>query len=202
MSLEELISNYGYPVIGIGTFLEGETILVLGGFVSHRGYLELPWVIMAAFIGTLLGDQLYFYIGRKKGRSLLEKRPKWKAKSDKVLGMLEKHQILLILSFRFLYGLRTVTPFLVGASNVAPLRYLFFNSVGALLWASVIGTLGYLFGHALETIIGDIKKYEILVLGILAGFGALVWLIYFVKTGRYRNTQVKYKAANEKREEK
>jgi len=48
MSLEELISTYGYAAIGIGTFLEGETILILVGFAAHRGYLELPWVIVFA----------------------------------------------------------------------------------------------------------------------------------------------------------
>ena len=177
MSLEELISTYGYPAIGIGTFLEGETILILGGFVAHRGYLELPWVIVSAFFGTLLGDQLYFYIGRTKGKSVLEKRPKWKAKSGKVFDMLDKHQILLILGFRFLYGLRTVTPFLIGASRIAPIRFLIFNIIGASLWAVVIGTLGYLFGHALEVIIGDIKKYEFIVLAIVAGVGVIIWLL-------------------------
>ena len=40
--LESLIDTYGYLTILIGTFLEGETILVLGGFAAHRGYLHLP----------------------------------------------------------------------------------------------------------------------------------------------------------------
>ena len=58
MSLQQLITDYGYLAILMGTFLEGETILILGGFASHRGYLELPWVVVSAFIGTLAGDQL------------------------------------------------------------------------------------------------------------------------------------------------
>lgn len=181
MSLEELISAYGYAAIGIGTFLEGETILVLGGFAAHRGYLELPWVIMSAFIGTLFGDQLYYYIGRTKGKSLLEKRPSWKAKSEKVFYLLDKHQILLVLGFRFLYGLRIVTPFLIGATNIAPTRFLILNILGASLWAIVIGIMGYLFGHALEIIIGDIKRYELLVFAILAIAGLLLWLMHFRK---------------------
>lgn len=60
MTFEELISTYGYVAVGIGTFQEGETILILGGFASHRGYLELPWVIACAFLGTLFGDRFYF----------------------------------------------------------------------------------------------------------------------------------------------
>ena len=178
MSLEELISTYGYTAVGVGTFLEGETILILGGFAAHRGYLELPWVIVCAFFGTLFGDQLFFYIGRTKGKSALEKRPHWKTKSEKVFRLLDRHQILLILGFRFLYGLRTVTPFIIGASKIAPTRFLILNILGASLWAIIIGTMGYLFGHTLEIIIGDIKQYELLAFSMLAGIGMISWLIH------------------------
>jgi len=60
MTLESIVDTYGYVAVLLGTFLEGETILVLGGFAAHRGYLALPWVIVAAFFGSLCGDQLFF----------------------------------------------------------------------------------------------------------------------------------------------
>ena len=71
MSPQQLITDYGYAAVAIGTFLEGETILALGGFAAHRGYLSLPWVVVCGFVGNLLGDQLYYYIGRWKGDALL-----------------------------------------------------------------------------------------------------------------------------------
>ena len=64
MSLTSLIEDYGYLALLIGTFLEGETILVLAGFAAQRGHLEIEWVIVVAFIGSFSGDQLFFYIGR------------------------------------------------------------------------------------------------------------------------------------------
>ncbi len=130
---------------------------------------------MCAFLGTLFGDQLYFDIGRTKGEALLAKRPGWKSKSAKVLSLLENHQVWLILGFRFLYGLRTVTPFLIGASRIAPARFLILNMIGASIWAVLIGTLGYLFGQTLELMIGEIVHYELLVFAVLAGVGAIVW---------------------------
>lgn len=181
MTLEQLVSTYGYAAIGIGTFLEGETILILGGFAAHRGYLELPWVILSAFLGTLIGDQLYFYIGRFKGRGLLEKRPRWKSRSEKVFRLLHTHQIWLILGFRFLYGLRTITPFIVGSSGISPLRFLLLSTIGALIWSIVIGVLGFLFGQTLEVLIGDIKRFELEVFAVLAIVGAAVWLAYWLK---------------------
>lgn len=173
--LEQLLSTYGYLAIAIGTFLEGETILVLGGFAAHRGYLDLNWVITWAFLGTLLGDQLYYFIGRHKGKGVLEKRPGWKSKSEKVFRMLEQHQIKLMLGFRFFYGLRTVTPFLIGASNITPQRFLVWNIAGAAIWAVTVGVLGYLFGHTLEIIIEDIKHYELQAFLIIVAAGFILW---------------------------
>jgi membrane protein DedA with SNARE-associated domain len=184
MSLAELISTYGYAAIGIGTFLEGETILILGGLAAHRGYLELPWVIVCAFLGTLFGDQLFFYLGRIKGKEFLENRPHWKTKSDKVFTLLDRHQVWVILGFRFIYGLRTVTPFIIGASRVSPLRFLILNIIGAAVWASVVGTLGYLLGNTVELLMGNIKKYELLLCAILAGVGVSIWLVKWYKKTR------------------
>jgi membrane protein DedA with SNARE-associated domain len=180
MTLEDLISTYGYAAITIGTFLEGETILILGGLAAYRGYLKLPWVLVSAFLGTLLGDQLYFYIGRAKGQSILEKRRNWKSKSEKVFSLLNKHQVLLILGFRFLYGLRTVTPIVLGASRIAPVRFLILNILGAFTWTIVIGVMGYMFGHTLEVIIGDVKRYELWLFIGLAALGVIIRAAYLL----------------------
>lgn len=190
MALENLVSTYGYAGIVIGSLLEGETILILGGFAAHRGYLELPWVITCAFFATLFSDQFFYYLGRIKGRSVIERRPSWKAKSEKVFYLLHKHQVLLILGFRFLYGLRTVTPFVIGASNIPPIRYLVLNILGALIWAVTIGSLGYLFGQTLEIIIGDIKRYESLIFVMLAIAGIAFWLIQTRKKRKDKNRSV------------
>jgi len=181
MPVETLISTYGYAAILVGTFFEGETVLVLGGFAAHRGYLELTWVIVSGFLGTLCGDQLYFYLGRAQGTKVLEKRPYWRAKSTRVFSMLHEHRLLIILTFRFLFGLRTVTPFILGASGISPLLFLFLNFVGALLWAVSVGVSGYLFGHVFESIIGDVEKYELLVFVALSIVGASAWVIHWLR---------------------
>ena len=181
MPAETLISTYGYAAILVGTFFEGETVLVLGGFAAHRGYLELTWVIISGFLGTLCGDQLYFYLGRAQGTKVLEKRPYWRAKSARVFRMLHEHRLLIILTFRFLYGLRTVTPLILGASGINPVLFLFFNVLGALLWAVSVGVSGYLFGHVLESIISHVEKYELLLFAALSIVGASVWVIHWFR---------------------
>ncbi len=176
MNFQSLIEQYGYFAVLIGTFFEGETILVIAGFLAHQGYLKLAGVVAAAFAGAMLGDQLYFYIGRWKGESFIESRPRLRRHSERVGELLRKHQTWLILGFRFMYGLRTVTPFVLGASNVSPRRFFVLNATGALLWALGIGFAGYYFGKALESVLGHLKEYEMLIIGIVTGIAISAWL--------------------------
>jgi membrane protein DedA with SNARE-associated domain len=118
MTLEYLISHYGYVALVIGTFVEGESILIVAGFAVHLGYLKLQCVILTAFAGTMAGDQLYFFLGRVKGEVFLQRQPRWETKVKRVWKLLDRYRTLLILGFRFAYGLRTVIPFAIGLSNI------------------------------------------------------------------------------------
>ena len=189
MNWELIIGSYGYFALLVGTFLEGETILILAGFAAHLGYLNLPWVILVAFLGTLSGDQLFFYLGRRQSRFVLDKHPAWQRRLDRVERLFERYQTLLILGFRFLYGLRTVTPFVLGRSGVARGYFFLLNAVGAMVWSLVVGTGGYLFGSFLKIIIGDIKRYEIETFGIIAIIGGSVWGIYFYRSRRKKSPE-------------
>jgi len=188
MSLESLVQTYGYWALLIGTFFEGETILIIGGFAAHRGYLNLLMVILAAFVGTLAGDQLYFFIGRKKGKSFLDKKPTWKPNIEKVHDYLERYQTLLILGFRFLYGLRTVTPFVIGMSRVKTGNFIILNIIGALVWAVIFGTGGYLFGTVFEALLGNIRHIEIDLIIAITLIGVAVWIVYFIRKKYKKNS--------------
>ncbi len=182
--LESLLTSYGYPILLVGTFLEGETVMVLGGVVAHLGYLSLDWVIACGFCGTLFGDQLYFFLGRRHGKGLLARHPAWLAGMDRVLDKLERHQMLLILGFRFLYGLRTVTPIAIGMSDVSWLRFSLLNLLGAGIWAICFGLAGYYFGQAVEVLVGDIKHYELALMASIIGVGTLLWLVHWYRRRR------------------
>lgn len=175
--LQQLIEQYGYWALFIGTFLEGETILVLAGLAAHRGYLELHWVILVAFVGSMFGDQFFFYLGRIKGRPFIERRPAWAGRIERVRTMLERHQTLIVLGFRFLYGVRTVTPLFIGSTGYDPKRFAILNAAGAALWAAVVGVGAYLLGHGVEKVLSEAKRYELIMLGVvvLIGLGLWVW---------------------------
>lgn len=175
--LQHLILTYGYWVLFLGAFIEGETVLVIAGFAAHQGYLSLPLVIFIAFLGSLLNDQLFFFLGRIKGKSVLEKSPKWHELIKKVHHYMEKYDVLFIFGFRFIYGIRIIVPLILGTSRIKTKKFIFLNTIGAAFWAASVGTLGYLFGATLTFLIGRIRHIELQIFFILLVLGLILWLV-------------------------
>jgi membrane protein DedA with SNARE-associated domain len=199
--LEELIKHHStlaYFVLIVGTFLEGETILILFGVLAAqpRWHIHIPLVILCAFVGSLAGDQLAFFLGRFKGKGFIAKRPAWQARAARVFRLLEKFHTILILGFRFAYGLRNITPFALGMSEVKTQRFVFLNVVGAAIWATVFGMGGFLFGHALQVFLDKSKAVTIKVVLLIAAVALIVWVIRMVCRRRAAQRMAQAQAEN------
>jgi membrane protein DedA with SNARE-associated domain len=186
MNLEYVILHFGYIAVLVGTFFEGEIILILGGFAAHRGYLDLPLVIGAAFLGSLLGDQFYFFLGRYRGRAFLEKHPDWDGRISRFRRLMDRFGTPFMIIFRFLYGLRTVAPFAIGLSDISTVKFMALNALSAAVWAVALGILGYVFGHAMEIVLDDVKKYELVVMAGLVAAAVSVFIIQRLLSKRRR----------------
>jgi membrane protein DedA with SNARE-associated domain len=188
VSLEHLLQIYGYPVLFVATFLEGETALLVAGFLAHRGYLAFPWVVLVAFAGTFSADQFFFYLGRSRGRMYLSRRPAWQAKADRANALLQRYGLPIVVGFRFLYGLRIVTPLVVGMSGFSPIRFVLLNAGGGALWSIVIAFFGYSLGNVLTVFLADFRHYETPVIISILLASAIVWLVYLrCRSGAQRN---------------
>jgi membrane protein DedA with SNARE-associated domain len=183
--IEQLIRDYGYYALFVGTCLEGETIMVLGGIAARQDILHLPWVILLGFFGSLTGDQTIFFVSRRWGRHILARFPWLHARMEKVNRILERHGTWYMISFRFFYGLRNPTPFVIGLSNIPTARFVALNVLGAALWAVTLGPMGYLLGALAEQILTDAKWA---ILGV-AGIGAAIWLVRHLLLRRARRRQ-------------
>lgn len=150
---QELLQTYGYWAILLGTFLEGETIVILAGVLVAGGQMSFEGVSACAFLGSFLSDQLMFSLGKYKGNSILARFPKLDKKREKVSKLLQKYDTFLILGFRFVYGIRNVTPIVLGLSNIRHWRFLVLNLIGALVWAVSFTASGYYFGHVIDNIL-------------------------------------------------
>ncbi|AIR88712.1 DedA family protein [Pseudomonas cremoricolorata] len=182
--LQQFLHDFGYFALFLGTFFEGETILVLAGFLAFRGYMDISLVVVVAFFGSYAGDQLWYFMGRRHGRAILARKPRWQAMGDKALDHIRRHPDIWVLSFRFVYGLRTVMPVAIGLSGYPPRRYLILNGIGAAVWALALGAAAYHFGAILEGLLGNVKRYELWVLGTLLVIGILLWVRRYLRNRR------------------
>jgi len=172
----------------LGTFLEGETVLILGGLAAHRGYLALPWVLVAAFVGTLSGTQTIFHFGRWRGAALLDRRPVLRARVARAQRLMQRHQSGLVLGYRFLFGMRTVLPVLWGMGKLPAGRFLALDLAGAAIWTAVIGSLGWAVGSVAQTLVGKVQRYEFLLFGLIAVAGTGIWLVRMLRARRAART--------------
>src|SRR5262252_2619996 len=183
MDLHDLISTHGYWVVTLGCLAEGETLLVLAGFAASRGDLDIFAVIAIAAVAGFLGDQFFFWLGRRHGSAVLARFPSVAQQSERVFRLIEKYQSWVIVGVRFAYGLRIAGPIIIGTSHVSTRRFALFNAIGAAIWAPLVAGVGYLFGEAANAVIDRLHNIE---LWLLLGLTAIVLLVMLVQRMRAR----------------
>jgi membrane protein DedA with SNARE-associated domain len=180
MSPEALLHKFGYFAVFVGTFLEGETILVMAGFFAERGHLEIFLVMLTAFAGSFCGHVFWFFLGRKKGVLLLDRFPKMKKHFGKGIRMFERYGAPAIFITQWLYGLRITCAVVIGISRISTVKFLIYEAISCIVWAFVIAGAGYYFGRAVERVLGKaahIEKYGLLAL-LLIGIGVFLYHRY------------------------
>jgi len=187
VNIGDLVEQYGYVAVLIGAFLEGESVALLGGFFALRGYLDLPLVMLAAFVGSMCGDQLAFWVGHRwVGR---EPPPRWRSLYDRAQRLLHDHRIKVLLTFRFFYGLRNAIPAAAGAMGIPASFFVWINVVGAAIWSVAVTFAGYSFGFALSRWLPRIERYEHwLAIGVVA-MGMLGVLVHWLARWRRERRQ-------------
>jgi membrane protein DedA with SNARE-associated domain len=156
LTLVERYHEYYYAVVFAWTFLEGETVVIFSGVAAREGALSFPALVLAAWSGSFLGDQLYFLVGRRWGLRLVERFPRCREPVRRSLDLLSRFSTAFILSFRFIYGVRNLASFAMGMSGISWARFALLNFVAAGIWALSFAGIGYLAGSALKTVLGDV----------------------------------------------
>lgn len=193
--MQQLLEQYGYLATFLATFLEGETAVVIAGFAARRGEMLIVWVAVATTLGALVSDQLYFFLGRRYGSRILARKPDWERRSAKIRRYISERGTWFLFSFRFIYGIRTISPFMIGMSAVEAKRFRLINALSALVWGVGFSLVGFLVGAAAEQFIGRVGDYEGYIVAGLVVIGASVWVLNRVRT-RKQQAGVEPESAN------
>lgn len=179
--VEGYIAKYGYIGIFLGTVLEGETTVLLGGIFSRLGYMSLCTVMIYAFAGTLLGDCFFFSVGRFLGKGFIERFDFIRSKIPLANRVIKRYGNLIIFVIRFLVGIRAVVLILLGCTNLKTSKFITFSVLNSFVWTIAISFLGYMFGKFVFVFVEDIRRHEpIIVTVILACVVFFVFIYHYV----------------------
>lgn len=184
--ITELFANYGhlaYPVIFLWTFMEGETIVIFGGYAAFHDFLSPTMLGLVAWWGSFLGDQTWYYLGRRFGPRLLDRFPKWQPGVVHVSELMAKYGVWFILSFRFVYGVRNVSSIAIGMIHYPWGKFAVLNFIAAGVWAASFVALGWGFGWLSDSLAQALPEHllgntaKILGFTVLAAFVLVVWIV-------------------------
>ena len=171
----ELIDTYGYPLIFLGAVIEGETVLILAGYMAHRPGLNVALVAASAAVGGATGDISFFLLGRFLGARALQRLPaRIRAGASRARSAVENNPVRVLLLMRFLYGMRIALPVLCGASTMKVTRFVRYDVGTAIVWSVVFTAIGYGFGAVAIAAIHTVARYQWLALGAIVVLGFLL----------------------------
>ncbi len=173
--MEEFISTWGYWAVFLGSLVEGESVILTAGFLASQDYLSLYKIIVVSFCGTLIADQTLFFVGYFWGKRILKRLPSLQEPADRAFDLLHNYNTFFILTFRFIYGIRTVSPIIIGTAGVAFKRFAILNLIAAVIWSVLSCSAGYWFGEFLMHSLTPLQRFlTVGILGMLLG-GTMVW---------------------------
>ena len=128
----------------IWSFFEGETFVLVASALGHATGLVNPWILMVTvWIGSFLGDQCWFFLGRRYGVRILRRFPGAEVKVGRVIDIVERFGAIFILSFRFAYGIRNVASVACGMTKMSYFYFAALNFIAAGIWAASFVAAGW-----------------------------------------------------------
>jgi membrane protein DedA with SNARE-associated domain len=179
-------AGIGYPLLfgfvaaeSAGALVPGETSLIVAAALAGQGRLSLPLVIAVAASAAIVGDNVGYVIGRRGLRRLLDRPGRWAAGRRRLVGRGEvffaRSGSAAVFFGRWLPGLRVAASWLAGANRMPWRRFLLWNALGGITWATTVGVLAYVLGRSASGSLGAIG---------FIGLGAAV-LVYVIKRVRH-----------------
>ena len=164
----------------IGSFIPGGTILTIAGFFAAQGYFSFAKLLTVSALGVMLGDGLSFWLGSKSKRLFKEKRFLLNEKNlEKGRKFFEKHGGRSILFGRFIAPVRSVIPFVAGASKMDKWEFTFWMIIGGILWSLFHIVLGFFFSGTIETLGMWSTRVGVFVAAIIVGIIILQLMVRF-----------------------
>lgn len=189
VDIGHIFSSLGPWAVAIGAGLEGEAAAITAGVLVHRHLLPPvgAWLVIA--FGAFVVDEIFFFLGRRCREREFVRRMHAKPAFAKAMAFIERFPNAYIFVFRFLYGLRTVSPIAIGLTRIGARRFVILNALAALIWAGIFVAVGYAFGPAVDHALKALAPYktELMIAFPIPGTCLLIWWLWRRRRNRRRD---------------
>lgn len=175
--LEKLIEQYGYAAIYIGTLFEGEISLIVAGYLAHESLLNFWGVVFVGVLGAITGDNIWYFVAKKRGGKMLTRTPRIQAKAEALSNHLRINSPLMMFGSHFFIGFRSLIAIMIALKGVPQRQFALYNLLGSSVWALLVCCLGYLFGTQIEEFVGKLSLIE----GVLIALTVMVVLVGLIR---------------------
>lgn len=173
-----LMQDHGLWLVGPMAIIEGPIVTVIAAYLAKLGYMTLLGVYLVCVLGDLIGDALYYWIGRS-GPAILPER--WLTK----LGMTDARQMALqdhfaekggrtLLFGKFTHSTGLPIMLASGAARMNFTLYMWYNFIGSIPKTAVFVAIGWFLGSAYTAIDTWIFRVS-LALVVVVAIGVLIW---------------------------
>jgi membrane protein DedA with SNARE-associated domain len=173
--VEDLVYRFGLLAIFLGTALEGDLALILGGVAAHLGYVDPLAAAVAGTLGGFAGDATWFVIGRRNADALRSSRVYRRVGPtiERLTARFGPWQLLLA---RPVYGTRVASMLFWGTQRLAPGRFAALDLAACAAWAALLISLGYGSTSGVHALMGEVRRAEEWVAGAIVLAAALALL--------------------------
>jgi membrane protein DedA with SNARE-associated domain len=182
------LGKWTYLLVGALAFLEtgafigliapGESAILIGGVVAGQGQISIYILIGLVWTCAVAGDLTSYFLGRRLGRSFLERHgPRLKITEERleyVEDFFDRRGGITILIGRFIGLVRAIAPFLAGASRMELSKFVPYDVLGSGLWSALFCLLGYFFWRSLDKVEAYIGKGAAAFTGLVVA-GLAIW---------------------------
>ena len=188
------VTKYGYLAIFVLVFLQevgmpnpfpNELLLIFSGYLSVKGLLFIPYVIITAIAADFIGTNTLYFLFYNAGSFIINKKPRWLPLSSAMLDRLSlkvsKGGKLTMFIFRLTPFTRGYTSVIAGLLQVGPKMYLPLSIFTAVIWATIYVLTGYFIGPYWDLLVEHIEGFKYIMLGILFIIVGLVLLVNFLR---------------------
>jgi membrane protein DedA with SNARE-associated domain len=167
------VTHHGLPLLFAAVALEsfgipvpGETALIAFGVLAAQGHYSVAVVVAVAAAAAVIGDNLGFWlIGRRGGQALITRYAWIERRTQRVLpraeALIARYGGRAVFFGRFVAVLRETIAWVAGLAGMSWRRFLFWNALGGVVWATGVGLLAYFGGKALADTVSRYGLYAV-----------------------------------------